>query len=152
MKNLLRWIIDTFQNRGLPGVLVCLFKKDQNAELELLLVRSTTSPHFFHFPSGFINPLEDPLNAALRELEEETSIALDSLITTPYKHSFTYPMVPFHPRSVQRLYVSEVSPGTSSKPDHEIIESRWCSITEAKKLVYPELNIIIDQALLSIAK
>ncbi len=123
-------------------MLVCIVRRNKSGENELLLVRSCSSS-FFHFPSGTVNPTETIADAAQRELREEACIA-PVLRPTSLTYRFNYPNVLFHPRSTQEIYIGTVTLGIHAEAAHEIEELRWCPITEAKGLVYPDLSDVID--------
>lgn len=113
-------------------------------EDELLLVRSRSSPDFFHFPSGTVSPLEAANSAAQRELNEEASI-VTSLKPTLIRYRFRYSAVLFHPRSIQEVFIGEVASEIQATVANEIVELRWCDIAEAKRLVYSDLGRVIDK-------
>jgi len=100
------------------------------------------------FPKGLMEPGEDSLQAAIRETEEETSIAdlvfhwgLDYRETEPYGAG-----------KVARFYVAEmqqrnlvlpVSPSLG-KPEHD--EYRWVTAEGAMGLLPPRLGKILEWA------
>jgi 8-oxo-dGTP diphosphatase len=62
-------------------VVVKVFLENSNGEI-LILRRSHTAPRRaleWDLPGGWIEPGEDPLSAAIRELQEETSISTEDL-------------------------------------------------------------------------
>ena len=110
-----------------------------------LLLRIYT---YWDFPKGEVHPGEDQWLAALRELEEETTIknARDLwnktfLETEPYSKG-----------KVARYYLAEVddqeikllpNPETGVIEHHEY---RWVNYQQARRLLGPRLQVIIDWA------
>jgi bis(5'-nucleosidyl)-tetraphosphatase len=99
------------------------------------------------FPKGEVEPGEDPLAAAHREVSEETTLAgLDMpwgeryVETAPYRGK------------VARYYLGESPDGTVSlpvslelgRPEHH--EFRWVGVGEARLLAPPRLQSVIDWA------
>lgn len=111
-----------------------------------LLLRAYAS---WDFPKGIVEPGEDPLDAALRETQEESTLAdlvftwgRDFRETAPYNHG----------RKVARYYLAQtttayvdlpVSPELG-RPEHD--EFRWCTYKEAGNLVSPRVARILDWA------
>jgi 8-oxo-dGTP pyrophosphatase MutT (NUDIX family) len=100
------------------------------------------------FPKGVIEPSETPLQAALREVREETSLdALDLRWGEAFRET-----APYAGGKVARYHVAlsaggdvhlPVSP-TLGRPEHH--EFRWVSDAEARRLLPPRLQPIIDWA------
>lgn len=111
-----------------------------------LLLRAYAS---WDFPKGIVEPGEHPLDAALRETREESTLidlvftwGRDFRETAPYNHG----------RKVARYYIAQtatthvnlpVSPALG-RPEHD--EFRWCTYEEAGKLVSPRVGRILDWA------
>jgi 8-oxo-dGTP pyrophosphatase MutT (NUDIX family) len=104
--------------------------------------------NYWDFPKGEVNPGESPIEAALREVEEETS--LKSLV-------FTWGEVfretePYGRSKVARYYLAETgeAPVTLTRnpaygrPEHH--EYRWLSYEEARARLVPRLVSILDWA------
>jgi 8-oxo-dGTP diphosphatase len=77
--------------RQLPSVTVdaIVIRKDSNHQHEILLVERGHEPFKNHlaFPGGFVNYNEDPKDAVLRELNEETMlIGKDVRLITVHGH------------------------------------------------------------------
>lgn len=60
---------------------IALFSKKRNGELQILLIQRKNPPFkdYWALPGGFVDPDEDLLPGALRELQEETGVKLDNL-------------------------------------------------------------------------
>ena len=102
------------------------------------------------FPKGMIEPGEDALEAALREVKEETDIDRAALVFKwGDEHTET---APYSGGKIARYYLAEtdvarprllVSPELG-RPEHD--EWRWVSYAEARALVQPRLHPVLDWA------
>lgn len=110
-----------------------------------LLLRIYT---YWDFPKGEVHPGEDQWLAALRELEEETSIKeARDLWNQTYMET-----EPYSKGKIARYYLAEVddqeiellpNPETGLIEHHEY---RWVNYQQARKLLGPRLQLIIDWA------
>jgi bis(5'-nucleosidyl)-tetraphosphatase len=103
---------------------------------------------YWDFPKGLVEPAEDPLAAAIREVEEETGLAglvfrwgEECRETEPYSGG-----------KVARYYLAESPAGDVTlpvsaelgRPEHD--EFRWVSFAEAKRLLVPRVQRIAEWA------
>ncbi len=105
------------------------------------------------FPKGLVEPGEDQLAAAKREVKEETGLAgLDYPFGDEFKET-----LPYAGRKVARYYLAEtgeveielpVSPELG-RPEHH--EYRWVSFAEAEDLLPPRLALVLQWARQTIA-
>jgi bis(5'-nucleosidyl)-tetraphosphatase len=100
------------------------------------------------FPKGTIEPGEDALAAARREVEEETGLAA---LGYPFGVEFKETL-PYANNKVARYYLAEtdaekivlpVSPELG-RPEHH--EFRWVSFDEAEDLLPPRLAAVLEWA------
>ena len=113
--------------------------------IRLLVLRAYKN---WDFPKGTIEPGEDALAAARREVEEETGLAgLDFPFGDEFKET-----LPYGGNKVARYYLAEtdaekielpVSPELGH-PEHH--EWRWVSYDEAEDLLPPRLAVILAWA------
>src|SRR5262249_56312780 len=98
------------------------------------------------FPKGLVEPGEDPLAAALREVREETSLgSLELRWGETFRET-----APYARGKVARYYVAASVDGTVTlpvsselgRPEHH--EYRWTSFAEARRLLPPRLVPILD--------
>ncbi len=113
-------------------------------EPKFLLLRAFT---YWDFPKGLIDPGEEPLAAAIREVEEETGL---TKLDFRWGHDFkeTEPYGSNH--KVARYYIAESKEGEAhlpvsaelGKPEHD--EFRWMSYDKAKTVLVPRVRTILD--------
>ena len=110
-----------------------------------LLLRSYRN---WDFPKGVVEPGEDPLQAAIREVEEETALTdLDFAWGHEYRET-----APYGRGKVARYYLamtkqSEVRLPVNpelGRPEHE--EYRWVDFPAAHKLLAARLQLILEWA------
>jgi bis(5'-nucleosidyl)-tetraphosphatase len=96
---------------------------------------------YWDFPKGLVGPGENPLDAALRELVEETGITQPNF---RWGNSF-YETEPYSHGKVARYYLAEVADDkVRLSPEHH--EARWLAYEEARELLVPRLRKVIDWA------
>lgn len=113
--------------------------------IRLLVLRAYQN---WDFPKGMIEPGEDALAAARREVLEETGLAD---LGYPFGDEFKE-TVPYSGNKVARYYLAEtdaekivlpVSPELG-RPEHN--EYRWVSFDEAEDLLPPRLAAVLEWA------
>lgn len=113
--------------------------------IRILVLRAYNN---WDFPKGLVEPGEDELAAARREVEEETGLAE---LEYPFGDEFKETL-PYAGRKVARYYLAEtdedkielpVSPELG-RPEHH--EYRWVSFDEAEDLLPPRLAIVLEWA------
>ncbi len=120
------------------GVIVC--RKDKNGSFLFLLLRAYG---FWDFPKGIVEPGEDPVDAAVRETREETTI--DDL---KFKWGYVFKDTgPYNNRTkIARYYIAEtlttkvelpVNPEIG-KPEHDAY--KWFTCKDALETVAPRVR------------
>jgi 8-oxo-dGTP pyrophosphatase MutT (NUDIX family) len=113
--------------------------------IRLLLLRAYQN---WDFPKGLVEPGEDPLAAARREVGEETGL---TDVDYPFGDEFKETL-PYSGNKIARYYLAEtgeeqielpVSPELG-RPEHH--EYRWVSFDEAEDLLPPRLAVVLDWA------
>ena len=113
--------------------------------IRLLVLRAYKN---WDFPKGTIEPGEDALAAARREVEEETGLAA---LGYPFGDEFKETL-PYSGNKVARYYLAQtdaekielpVSPELG-RPEHH--EYRWVSFEEAEDLLPPRLGVVLEWA------
>ena len=118
--------------------------------VRLLVLRAYKN---WDFPKGLVDPGEDQLDAARREITEETGI---SEVEFPFgdEHKET---LPYSGHKIARYYLGETEEveielpisKELGRPEHH--EYRWVTFDEAEELLPPRLATILDWAKRTIA-
>jgi 8-oxo-dGTP pyrophosphatase MutT (NUDIX family) len=113
--------------------------------IHILLLRAYKN---WDFPKGLVEPGETELDAAKREVLEETGIAeLQYPFGEQYKET-----LPYAANKIARYYLAEtaqaelklpVSPELGRAEHHEY---RWVSFDEAEDLLPPRLSVVLEWA------
>ena len=111
--------------------------------IRLLVLRAYNN---WDFPKGLVEPGEDQLSAAKREVKEETGLtAVDYPFGEEYRET-----IPYAANKIARYYLAETDehdielPVSTAlgRPEHH--EFRWISLDEAEDLLPPRLTVILD--------
>lgn len=116
--------------------------KEENGSYSVLVIhqRSWTGEQFWIFPKGHPEGDESPVQAAARELEEETGV---TAVTIQPQPTFSMQYIFTHEGSTIKktvtYFIGLVTDKTTTitQPD-EVVSTRWCSFTEAYELVSHE--------------
>lgn len=118
---------------------VCVFKFEKDQTSYLLLHRSkdqTLYPNIWQLISGTIEGRENAVDAALRELTEETKLQPKALWNVPFANSFydhVHDII-----NVSPFFAAQVEIGSEPNLSSEHFEYGWFSYEEAmRKLVWP---------------
>jgi len=103
---------------------------------------------YWDFPKGMVDPGEDPLAAAIREVEEETTL---TGLDFRWGHPFTE-TEPYGKNKIARYYVAESADGEVylpvsaelGKPEHD--EFRWLEYDAARGLLVPRVLAVLEWA------
>ena len=118
---------------------VCIFRYERNLPRYLLLHRAKNEklyPGIWQFVTGSVENGEKGVEAALRELKEETSMKLKGFWVVPFVNSFYDP--DWDAVNVSPVFAAEVEPGDDPTLSAEHDEFAWVPYGEAlKKLVWP---------------
>jgi 8-oxo-dGTP pyrophosphatase MutT (NUDIX family) len=119
-----------------------VFRRSEHG-IRLLVLRAYKN---WDFPKGLVEPGESELDAARREVQEETGLAA---LDYPFGEEFKETL-PYSGNKVARYYLAEtdaekielpVSPELG-RPEHH--EYRWVSLDEAEDLLPPRLATVLD--------
>lgn len=133
--------------RGQRKLLSCgaVVVRDTSQGWRFLMLRAFSH---WDFPKGLIEAGEEPRQAALREVLEETT--LDDL-SFPWGEVF-FETGPYSRGKVARYYLAQTrradvailpNPETG-RPEHA--EFRWCSLAEARRMAVPRVRAVIAWA------
>jgi bis(5'-nucleosidyl)-tetraphosphatase len=103
---------------------------------------------YWDFSKGMVEPGEDPIAAAIREVEEETTL---TGLDFGWGHAFTE-TEPYGKNKIARYYVAESREGKVflpvteelGKPEHD--EFRWLDYDAARGLLVPRVLAVLDWA------
>jgi len=120
-------------------------RRDPAGEPRYLLLRVYG---YWDFPKGELEPGEDPLAAARREVTEETTL---EALRFPWGDSFRE-TPPYARGKVARYYLAESPSGEAripvspalGRPEHH--ELRWAGYEEARRLLGERLRPILEWA------
>jgi 8-oxo-dGTP pyrophosphatase MutT (NUDIX family) len=123
---------------------VAVVKREGGAWRYLLL----RSFHYWDFPKGMVEAGEEPIEAARREVAEETGV---KDLVFAWGHAFRETL-PYGQGKVARYYVAETLQSAVTlpinselgRPEHH--EYRWMGYQEARKLLAPRVQPILDWA------
>ncbi len=131
------------------GVIVC---RKEGEKWFFLLLRAYG---YWDFPKGIVESGEDPVAAAIRETEEETTIR-DLVFRWGYDYRDTGPYN--NRRKIARYYIAEthteeidlpVNPEIG-KPEHDAW--RWVTYEEARQIVAPRVRGALEWAMKIISR
>ena len=118
---------------------VCVFKFEKDRAWYLLLHRSKDEkiyPNLWQFVSGSIEGDEKAVDAAYRELLEETGMNPKAFWVVPFVNSFYDPE--WDSINLSPMFAAQVEIGDAPKLSHEHFEFEWFSYADAaRKLVWP---------------
>ena len=117
---------------------VCIFKFERDRPSYLLLHRAKDEkvyPNIWQFVSGALDSKETAIEAALRELLEETGLHPKALWVVPFVNSF------FDPEddtiNLNPMFAAQVEPGSVPQLSHEHDEYEWCLFDDAvRRLIW----------------
>lgn len=117
-----------------------------SGEPKFLLLRAYD---YWDFPKGMVDAGEEPLAAAIREVEEETTL---TNLDFRWDHIFQETEPYGSKNKIARYYIAESKTGMAhlpvsaelGKPEHD--EFRWLGYDEAKELLVPRVQAILDWA------
>lgn len=118
---------------------LCLVIKDG----QLLMIRNSYGLRRWSLPGGFINAREDPRDAAIRELREETGLIAaratkitDFLIRNYFKHDHIH------------LYRIEEFSGELEIEKGEILEAKWFALDNLPTRLSKPMHYIAEHELI----
>ena len=118
---------------------VCIFALPGGAPEFLLLKRSPSEklyPRLWQWVSGAVEGAESAVEAARRELAEETSLAPEAVWVVPHVSVFYDPA--YDSVNLTPVFAARVAPGSVPKLSAEHSEYLWCDYrTASGKLVWP---------------
>jgi len=112
----------------------------------LVVHRSPAGGGYWHSIAGGVEPGETELEAATRELREETGLdAGDDLVAIGHRFAYSLDEEPPERRELYvpgtthvevECFVADVEPDWEPELDHEHDDYRWCTPAEARALLF----------------
>jgi 8-oxo-dGTP pyrophosphatase MutT (NUDIX family) len=130
--------MDTIYSAGLIPL-----RKNQGTH-EVLLLRCF---NYWDFPKGEVDPGEDFLQAALRELKEETDLVLEEIL--PEKNFIETEK--YSKGKIARYYAGYVKEGPV-KISSEHHQFKWFKYDDARKILVPRLVRVLDWGFTDLSK
>jgi 8-oxo-dGTP pyrophosphatase MutT (NUDIX family) len=133
------------QDRNPLSAGVVLLRRIDN-EWHYLLLRAY---QYWDFPKGLVEPGEQAFDAAVREVEEETTLVdLDFCWGNDFFQTPPYGKI----RKIARYYLARCDNGEVElpiaeelgRPEHE--EFRWVTASQARQLVSPRVKRVLEWA------
>jgi 8-oxo-dGTP pyrophosphatase MutT (NUDIX family) len=122
---------------------VVIRRTPEGAEVALAARRTRKGDLAWGLPKGLVEPGEQPEQAALREVREETGLEaeiLESLGETSYWYVWEGERV----RKKVAFFLMEATGGDISLHDHEMEEIRWVPLAEApRRATYPSERALL---------
>jgi 8-oxo-dGTP pyrophosphatase MutT (NUDIX family) len=121
-------------------------------EVALAARRTRKGDLAWGLPKGLVEPGEEPEEAALREVKEETG--LEARILSPLGEiSYWYVWDEERIRKRVAFFLMEATGGDISQHDHEMEEIRWFPLDEApKRATYPTERGVLGNAVLAVSE
>ena len=113
-----------------------MFRRSERG-VRLLVLRAYRN---WDFPKGLVEPGENELDAARREVAEETGLAeLDFPFGDEFRET-----VPYAGNKVARYYLAQANAEKVELSEHH--EYRWVGFDEAEELLPPRLAVVLEWA------
>ncbi len=130
---------------------VILFRGNDK-RFEFLLVKHVEG--HWGFPKGHPMPGEFPIEAARRELKEETGITQCAVLDSPlWEHNYEFHKGDIRVNKTVSYFVAQVESQDISPQEGEITEVGWYSATDAlNKLTYEDSKKILGDVYSFLAK
>ena len=118
-----------------------------SGQWEVFLIQHHKGRHW-GFPKGHAEIGESPLDAALRELKEETNLDCVQLLRTdPFMEQYQF-FIKGERVSKQVSYFAAEVEGTVKLQEKEISNGVWCSLSDAiHKMTYSEGKSILSKVM-----
>jgi ADP-ribose pyrophosphatase len=114
-----------------PGSAVMMAVDSSNRILLVRQFRLAAGQYLWELPAGKLDPGETPLEAAKRELKEETGYAAENWVQLV---SY-WPSPGFLEEKMNLFLATGLTAGEATPMDDEQIESRWFSAAEIEEMV-----------------
>lgn len=113
-----------------------------------VLMLKRAKDHFWSYVSGSIEADETAIEAVIREVQEETAAAIESLYSADYIVQFFD--IKYNSLMVVPAFVAYLPTDVSITINNEHTDYQWCSLEEAKTLAaFPNQRALLDHVWLN---
>jgi len=125
------------------------YRGEQGLEVLVIHQYGSSGDMLWTFPKGRGENDETPIETALRELKEETSLKLDSYDETkPFSTAYSFMRKGVLVEKVSTYFIGFVSDKTVTIQPEEVKEALWLSPAEAReRLTFPDYKLLLDEVL-----
>jgi ADP-ribose pyrophosphatase len=113
------------------GSAVMMAVDDQNRVLLVRQYRLPAEDYLWELPAGRLDPGEEPRDAAVRELEEETGYSAKEWI----EMASYFPSPGFLQERMTLFLARDLTAGEQKPMDDERIETRWFTVAELDRMI-----------------
>ena len=121
-------------------------------EIALAARRTRKGDLAWGLPKGLVEPGEEPEEAAVREVQEETGLEA-RILSSLGEISYWYVWDAERVRKRVAFFLMEATGGDLSKHDHEMEEVRWFPLADApRRATYPTERGVLRQAIEAVSE
>ncbi len=120
-----------------PGAAAVIVSKENMILLERQY-RYPIDEILWEIPAGKLDPNEEPLHCAIRELREETGLTAKEWENLGY----IYTTPGFSDEKIHLFFASDLEEGKQELDEDEFVETKWFTVEEVEKMI--TTNQIVD--------
>lgn len=113
---------------------------NESWEVFVIHQRSHRGDIYWTFPKGHADTNESPEQAALRELQEETSLRAELDTNATFEQSYTFEHEGVLVQKTVQYFLGTVTDTTYTLQPEEVVAAQWCSFAQARELLTHEAS------------